>query len=150
MVRVRPLALCLAAALIVARPIAPAGQGAYDAAAARTLSGSILDGDHAFQYLRALTATFGPRLAGSPAYEAAAAWASGQFRSAGLTDAALEPFVLQRGWQRVSARARLVSPTDQPLHVASLGWMPSTPDGGIEAEVALVVDLDPAKVAAQA
>jgi carboxypeptidase Q len=144
MLRARHLALCVAVALNVAL----AGQGAFNPADGRTLSGTILNGDRAFQYLRELTSTFGPRLAGSSAYEGAAEWAAGQFRTAGLKDVALEPFVIQRGWQRVSARARLVSPAGQPLHVQSLGWMPSTPE--VEAEVALVADLAPEKIASQA
>ena len=38
---------------------------------------------------------------------------------------------------------------EQPLHVASLGWMPSTPEGGLEGEVVFVRDLSPDKIAAQ-
>lgn len=143
MLRARNLALCVAVALNAAL----AGQGAFNPADGRTLSGTILNGDRAFQFLRELTSTFGPRLAGSSAYEGAAEWAAGRFRTAGLKDVALEPFVIQRGWQRVSARARLVSPVEQPLHVQSLGWMPSTPE--VEAEVALVADLAPEKIASQ-
>ena len=141
----RPLALAAAVALNVAL----AGQGAFNPADGRALSGSILNADRAFEYLRDLTGTFGPRLAGSSNYDGAAEWAAGQFRTAGLTDVALEPFVIQRGWQRVSAQARIVSSAEQPLHVQSLGWMPSTPEGGIEAEVALVPDLAPEKIASQ-
>jgi len=146
MLRARRLALSVTVALNVAL----AGQGAFSPADGRTLSGTILNGDRAFRFLRELTSTFGPRLAGSSAYEGAAEWAAGQFRTAGLTDVALEPFVIQRGWQRVSARARLVSPAEQPLHVQSLGWMPSTPEGGMDADVALVADLAPEKIASQA
>jgi hypothetical protein len=146
MLRARHLALCVTVALTVAL----AGQGAFNRADGRTLSGSILNGDRTFQFLSELTTTFGPRLAGSPAYEGAAQWAAGQFRAAGLKDVALEPFLVQRGWQRVSARGRLLSPDEQPLHIQSLGWMPSTPEGGMEAEVALVTDLAPDKIASQA
>jgi carboxypeptidase Q len=148
--RFMPCARRLALFVAVALNAALAGQGAFNPADGRTLSGTILNGDHAFQYLRELTGMFGPRLAGSANYQGAAEWAAGQFRTAGLHDVALEPFVIQRGWQRVSARARLVSPVEQLLHVQSLGWMPSTPEGGIEAEVALVADLAPEKIAAQA
>jgi Iap family predicted aminopeptidase len=53
----------------------------------------------------------------------------------GLTRVALEAFTIARGWERVSARGGIVSPANRPLHVESLGWSPSTPDGGVEAEV---------------
>jgi hypothetical protein len=49
----------------------------------------------------------------------------------------------------VSARGRILTPIDQPLHVESLGWMPSTPDGAVEGEVVLVKDLAPDRIAAQ-
>ena len=80
-------------------------------------------------------AALGPRLTGSPSYERAAQWCANQFRDIGISRVALEPFTIERGWERVSARGRVVAPMDRPLHVASLGWMPSTPEGGIDAEV---------------
>ena len=77
----------------------------------------------------------GPRLTGSASYQRAAEWSADQFRAMGITRVSLEPFTIEHGWERVSARARIVAPADRPLHVASLGWSPSTPDGGVEAEV---------------
>jgi Zn-dependent M28 family amino/carboxypeptidase len=53
----------------------------------------------------------------------------------GITRTALEPFTIDRGWERVSARARIVEPESRELHVESLGWTPSTPDGGVNAEI---------------
>jgi len=146
MIRARHLTLCA----VVALTVALAGQSPFDRRDGEALSRSILEGDRTFQVLRELTSTFGPRLAGSPAYEGAAQWAARQFRAAGLENVALEPFVIQRGWQRVSASGRLVSPEALPLHIQSLGWMPSTPEGGMEAEVATVADLAPERIASQA
>lgn len=145
MPRAPHMALCVTVALTTAL----SGQGAFSPSDGRALSASIVAEGRAFQYLADLTRMFGPRLAGSAAYESAAEWTAGQFRAAGLTRVTLEPFVMQRGWQRVSARGRLLSPGEQTLHLESLGWMPSTPEGGIEGEVALVTDLTPARVAAQ-
>jgi hypothetical protein len=137
--------VCLAAALA----IAPAGQPQFDTAAGRRLADAILDSGQSLQYVSELTRTAGPRLTGSATYEHAVEWASRQFRAAGIERVTLEPFTIARGWERMSARGRILAPIDQPLHVESLGWMPSTPDGGVEGEVVLVKDLAPERVAAQ-
>src|SRR4051812_31935691 len=86
------------------------------------------------EYAADLT-SLGPRVTGSASYQRAAEWAADRFRALGLTGVALEAFTIERGWERVSARARIVAPSDRPLHVASLGWMPSTPEGGFDADV---------------
>ena len=110
------------------------------------LARSSVAGGRSLEYTRELVA-MGPRLTGSPAYERAAEWCAGQFRAAGVARVSMEPFDIVRGWERVSARARIVAPVDRPLHVASLGWMPSTPEGGIDAEVAAVDSLSFAAIA---
>ena len=86
------------------------------------------------EYASELTA-IGPRLTGSARYQRAAGWAADRFRAVGLTRVGLEPFTMERGWERVSARARILAPVERALHVASLGWMPSTPEGGFDADV---------------
>src|SRR3954470_8239660 len=86
------------------------------------------------EYLTQVTA-IGPRVTGSARYVRAAQWAADQFRAMGLTRVASEPFTIERGWERGSARARIAAPVERTLHAASLGWAPSTPEGGIEAEV---------------
>jgi hypothetical protein len=77
----------------------------------------------------------GPRVSGSASYQRSAEWSVDRFRAMGLTRVALAPFTIARGWERVSARGRIVAPANRPLHVESLGWSPSTPEGGVEAEV---------------
>jgi carboxypeptidase Q len=62
----------------------------------------------------------------------------------------LEAFTIGRSWSRVSASGHVVAPVERPLHVASLGWMPSTPGGGLEGEVVEVHDLNPDRIARQA
>lgn len=94
---------------------------------------SVSDGK-SLRYTTELTA-IGPRITGSSTYQRAADWAADQFRAIGLTRVAFEPFTIERGWERVSARGRITAPTERSLHVASLGWMPSTPDGGFDADL---------------
>jgi hypothetical protein len=85
-------------------------------------------------YVRELT-DMGPRLTGTPGLERAAAWAVQQLRAAGVDDVRLEPFTIADGWQRERAAGRIVAPIEQTLRVASLGWTPSTFQGGIVADV---------------
>ena len=98
------------------------------------LARSSVSGGKSLLYTTELTA-IGPRVTGSSTYQRAAEWAADQFRAIGLTRVALEPFTIERGWERVSARARITAPTNRSLHLASLGWMPSTPEGGFDAGV---------------
>jgi carboxypeptidase Q len=131
---------------VVARPAA--GPDPVEQAAAR-IAGAILVNGHSMDYLRGLTDQFGGRLTGSPAYRRAAEWAAQQFREAGIKNVKLEPWTIENGWDRGWARGRLVSPMDRPIHLESLGWAPSTPSGGVKAEVIMFSDFDPEAIRAQ-
>jgi len=48
------------------------------------------------------------------------------------------PLHCRNGWERISARARMIAPWIGPLQVASYGWAPSTPPEGIKTEVVYV------------
>src|SRR3954452_3825307 len=122
--------LVLAVSLLSAFP----DRSGASAAAPVELARASLAAGRSLEYAGELTA-HGPRVTGSASYQRAAEWAAERFRAIGLTGVALEPFTIERGWERVTARARIVAPSDRPLHVASLGWMPSTPEGGFDAEV---------------
>ena len=88
-----------------------------------------------------LTDGIGGRLTGSPAYVRATEWAAAKFRSYGIENVRLEPFKIDAGWQRGTASGAMLSPLARPLYVASLGWAPSTPQGGVEGAVVLVSDI---------
>ena len=115
---------------------AAGAEAALDLARSSVASGRSLD------YARELTA-IGPRLTGSATYERAADWAAQQLRAIGVTRVTREPFTIERGWERVSARARIVAPSEHSLHVESLGWMPSTPDGGFDADLVALASFSP-------
>lgn len=83
----------------------------------------------------------GGRLTGSPAYVRATEWAAAKFRSYGIENVRLEPFPMDAGWQRGTASGEMLTPLSRPLYLASLGWTPSTPAGGLEGAVVLVSDL---------
>jgi carboxypeptidase Q len=102
------------------------------------IAGSILVGGHSFEYLQELTDGFGGRISGSTAYQRASEWAAQQFREAGIKDVKFEPFTLPNGWERISARAHMITPLDRQLQVHSYGWSPSTPKEGVQAEVVYI------------
>ncbi len=138
----------LAALLILAlAPISVLHGHSGHAETARELGRSIINGGQSLKYATELT-NMGPRVTGSMPYQRAAAWCADRFRDMGITRTALEPFAIERGWERVSARARIVEPESRALHVASLGWTPSTPEGGLDAEVIALESFSIAAIAA--
>lgn len=108
---------------------------------ASRLAGSILVGGQAMSYLDTLSDRFGSRLTGSENYDLAAEWAASQFRAAGVSTVRFESFILNETWERGSAQGRMLSPINRLLTVASLGWGPSTPAGGVRGSVVRLTDL---------
>lgn len=96
--------------------------------------------------LRELTDTYGGRLTGSPAYQRSADWGAAKFRSYGIQNVRLEPFKIPSGWQRGTASGAMVSPLPRPLSIASLGWAPSTPPGGVRGPVIGISDVSAEKL----
>ena len=96
--------------------------------------------------LRELTDGIGGRVTGTPAYGSATEWAAAKFRSYGIENVRLDSFAIPAGWERGSASGRMVAPLSRPLYVASLGWSPSTPAGGVQGLVAAVSDIAPDKL----
>jgi carboxypeptidase Q len=107
------------------------------------IAGSILIAGRSMEYTRELSDGFGGRLPGSVSYQRAAEWAAAQFRASGLKDVRLESLTIPNGWQRGSARARMLEPLKHSLHVDSLGWSISTPIGGVNGSVVLLKDITP-------
>lgn len=83
----------------------------------------------------------GGRLTGSPAYVRSTEWAAAKFRSYGIENVRLEPFTIAAGWQRGMASGAMQAPLSRPLNLASLGWGPSTPAGGVQGTVVIVADV---------
>lgn len=85
----------------------------------------------------------GGRLTGSPAYVRSTEWAAAKFRSYGIQNVRLDPFSIPAGWQRGTASGSILAPMSRPLNLASLGWAPSTPAGGVQGSVVLIADVEP-------
>lgn len=139
----------LAAAIVSLAIAAPAV--AQDAATIRTaeqLRDKAAEDTVAMDYVTQLTTRFGPRPAGSPSEQAAAAWAADYMRELGFRNVRIQTFPLV-GWERGEESASIVSDRPQRLVVAALGHSPATPGGGIEAEVVRFTSLAELSAAAE-
>ena len=77
-------------------------------------------------FFSTLTERFGPRLSGSPAYDASARWALDQFRAWGLANSHTEPFKLGRAWSLEKLTVEMTAPRYMPLLGYAEAWSPST------------------------
>ena len=68
----------------------------------------------------------GPRLTGSPNLVKANQWTRDKLKQYGLSNAHLEPWIIERSWTRGNASGRVILPVEQRLLVESAGWSPST------------------------
>jgi carboxypeptidase Q len=68
----------------------------------------------------------GPRLTGSPKLDQASHWTEEQFKAAGLANAHLEPWTIEKAWTRGVATGHVVSPVEQQLSLETSGWSAST------------------------
>jgi len=106
------------------------------------ITANILHEGKAYEYDEHLADDIGPRLTGSANYEKAVEWSMEQFRRLGLENVHAESFPLKAVWEpETNAIGRMIAPHEQTLHLISLGWAPSTPEGGIRGKVELIRNL---------
>jgi carboxypeptidase Q len=124
----------------LAHPAANQGQAACSATEAscaeaaakilpQVLGPSPLEGN-----LRRLTDEIGGRVTGSPEMAQAVYWAVAAFRAEGI-DVHTEKYKLPLTWKEGETRLEMLGPHKLPLRLASLGWSPPIPSGGIEANL---------------
>src|SRR5437773_1193492 len=101
------------------------GAGGFAAADAQILS-EIRDHSEAMPNLEHLSDNIGPRLTGSPQLKQANDWTAEVMKKYGLVNVHLEPWTIAHSWTRGTAAARIISPTEHPLTIASAGWAPGT------------------------
>lgn len=114
--------------LIVLGPNRLAAGDATDATAetdARILK-EINDHSELMDNLEYLSDRIGPRLTGSPQLKQANDWTVEMFKKYGLTNVHLESYSIAHAWTRGKATARILSPTEHPLTIASAAWSPNT------------------------
>lgn len=103
-----------------------------------SIAGAGMMNTQPYHQLEDLSDNIGGRVTGSPPAAKAIQWGLEQMRAMGLSNVRAEKWQLHHGWTRVSASAALVSPIQRTLQVDSMGWVGSTPTGGVEGDVAAV------------
>jgi carboxypeptidase Q len=88
----------------------------------------------AYETIRGLTDTVGPRLSGSAADTRAVAWAQATLRAQGFANVHAEGVTVPH-WERGEESGALVSPAPMRLALCALGGSVGTPAGGLEADV---------------
>ncbi|MEH6394635.1 M20/M25/M40 family metallo-hydrolase [Pseudoalteromonas sp.] len=97
--------------------------------------------DLSYQLLESLTTEVGPRLPGTENDKKAVAWAQAKFKQLGFDKVWLEEATFPE-WRRFSESGKILTPSEQSLHLTALGHSISTPKDGITAEVVLFETLD--------
>src|SRR6185312_12943371 len=116
-----------------AEPASPSADGTMPALAA--IAGQGMMSSEPYTDLEDLSDYIGPRVTGSPQTAKAVEWGMEKMRAIGLENVHAEKWQISRGWTRVSASADLLAPVHRHLLVDSMGWVGSTPAGGVEAVV---------------
>ncbi|HEX5482164.1 MAG TPA: hypothetical protein VFZ08_06005, partial [Terriglobia bacterium] len=111
----------------------PANDGTLPALTA--IAGQGMMRSEASHNLEYLSDFIGPRLTGSSGAKEAVQWGVARMKAIGLENVHTESYKIWRGWTRGSASAEILSPIHRALKVDSMGWVGSTPEGGVEAEV---------------
>lgn len=100
-----------------------------------------LNSNLSYQLLESLTTEIGPRLAGTENDKKAVAWAQAKFKKLGFDKVWIEKATFP-AWRRYSESGKILTPSEQPLHLTALGNSISTPKAGITAKVVLFETLD--------
>jgi len=134
--------LCAMAVVVcgVAIGVASAGPGETSpfAAADAQILAQIAEHSQVMETLEYLSDRIGPRLTGSAQLKQSNEWTAEVMRGYGLVNVHLEPWTIARSWTRGTARARMVSPAEHPLTIASAGWAPGT--GGVVRGAVVIFD----------
>ncbi|WP_341219575.1 M20/M25/M40 family metallo-hydrolase [uncultured Pseudoalteromonas sp.] len=99
-----------------------------------------------YELLESLTTEVGPRLPGTENDKKAVAWAQAKFKELGFDKVWLEEATFPE-WRRYSESGKILTPSEQPLHLTALGNSISTPKEGISAPIELFETLDELKAA---
>ena len=119
-------AVLLATAVIKGLALPAPDETSPFAAVDAQILAEIHDHSEAAQNLEYISDNIGARLTGSPQLKTANEWTAETFRKYGLTNVHLEPWKIAHSWTRGTAKARIISPAEHPLTIASAGWAPGT------------------------
>jgi carboxypeptidase Q len=96
-----------------------------------------MEESHAMRLAQALMDSVGPRLAGTPQYDAGVDWAVSVLRSWGI-EARAEQYGTWNGWERGTTHIDLISPRVRTLEGTMLAWSPGTDGRTVEAPVVAI------------
>jgi hypothetical protein len=117
-------------------PITAAQQRTIDRLQAAALASA-----RAYGMVESLVSEVGPRLAGSEAEARARDWAVAMLRANGFSNVRVESFSFPY-WDAIREEAHIVSPgVERAMVAAALGGSPSTPEGGLTAEIVRFPDM---------
>ena len=116
-----------------AGPAAPAQDGTMPALTA--IAGQGMMSSEAYDDLEELSDYIGGRVTGSPQAGQAVQWGMQKMRAMGLENVHAEKWQISRGWTRGAAEAEVMAPIHRRLTIDSMGWVGSTKEGGVEAEI---------------
>ena len=131
-------AVGVAWASLATAPVAAEGQTfpTEDPVIERMWAEGMGDGSQAFDLAQALLDSIGPRLMGSPGFDAAGDWLLSRYAQWGI-DAEKQEYGTWTGWDRGHTHIDLVAPRRRTLSGMMLAWSPGTA-GPIEAEVVML------------
>lgn len=132
----RPSAFPLLIGLVLSS-LAVSGQGpasGLDRATIARLRGEAFDRSQAMDHVWWLSEVHGPRATGTPAFEAASAWAMARFKEWGLSNIHQERFPFGQGWTIERFSAHLVEPQTQAL-IGQPRWNSPSTNGPVLSEV---------------
>jgi carboxypeptidase Q len=130
-----PFALCLAA---VGVPLLVLAEENVDLTVINRIKSEAFENSKVMDHLFYLTDVHGPRLTGSPNFQAAADWAVKRLTEYGLTAKEEKWGPFGRGWASKHFEAHMIEPQYQPLIGIPLAWTGST-EGTVTGEPTLAV-----------
>jgi carboxypeptidase Q len=138
-----PKSAPITAALVVGLSLAAVSQEAVDLGVIDRIKGEAFARSEVMEHLRNLTDVYGPRLTGSPQFEAAAKWTADRLSSYGIGNVHVErwgPF--GRSWAVEQFSVEMLAPAYVRLTAMPLAWSGSTA-GAVTGEVLLTpLDVD--------
>lgn len=117
-------------------PRAPANQFPVDDPVIKAIWAEGMESSHIYPLAQTLADSIGPRLPGSPAFDAGADWALKLFREWGM-EGRKDEYGTWRAWQRGVTHVDLLEPRVRSLDATMQAWSPGT-DGPVTGEAVVV------------
>ena len=122
------------AAGVAAQAPEPVDSAALQKDVIQTIRDEGLNRSHIMETMFWLTDRHGPRLTGSPGFEAAGDWAMQQLKDWGVQNVRKERFPFGQGWSLRRFSAQMIEPQVMPIIGLPKAWTPGT-GGAVTAEV---------------